>query len=54
MVAGDDELTRDEAAGEESLGSEAVAVGLGLKLVLDEEEVMAEWIPDSNDDREGR
>jgi hypothetical protein len=54
MVAGDDELTRDEAAGEEALGLEVVAIGLGLKLVLDEEEVTAEWIPDSNDDGEGR
>jgi hypothetical protein len=37
MVAGDRELVGDEAASEEALGPEAIAVGSGLKLVLDEE-----------------
>jgi hypothetical protein len=38
-VAGDGELIEEEAAGEEVLRPEAIAVGSGLKLVLDEEEV---------------
>jgi hypothetical protein len=41
-------------AGEESLGPEAIAVSLRLKLVLDEEEVTVERIPGSEGDREGR
>jgi hypothetical protein len=51
---GDGELIGEEAAGEEALRSEAIAVGSGLKLVLDEEEVTAEQILSSDDDREGR
>jgi hypothetical protein len=52
-TAGDSELTGEGAAGEESLGPDAIAVGSGLKLVLDEEEVTAEWIPGSDGNGEG-
>jgi hypothetical protein len=37
-AAGDGELIEEEATDEEALGPEAIAVGLGLKPVLDEEE----------------
>jgi hypothetical protein len=53
-VAGDGELIGEEAVGEEVLRPEAIAVGSGLKLVLDEEEVMTERIPGSDGDGEGR
>jgi hypothetical protein len=53
-AAGDGELTGEEAAGEEALGPEAIAIGSGLKLVLDKEEVTAERIPGSDGDGEGR
>jgi hypothetical protein len=52
-AAGDGELVREEAAGEEALWPEAIAISSGLKLVLDEEEVTAEQIPDSDGDGEG-
>jgi hypothetical protein len=39
--------------GEEALGPEVIAIGSGLKLVLDEEEVTAERIPGSDGDGEG-
>jgi hypothetical protein len=54
MAAGDGELIRKQAAGEEALGPEAIAVGSGMKLELDEEEMMTEWIPGSEGNREGR
>jgi hypothetical protein len=54
MAAGDGELIGLEVAGEEVLGPEAIAIGSGLMLVLDEEEVTAEWIPGSDGDGEGR
>jgi hypothetical protein len=53
-AAGDGEFTGEEAAGEEALGPEAIAIGLGLNLVLDKEEVTAERIPGSDDDGEGQ
>jgi hypothetical protein len=52
-MAGDGEVNGEEATGEEVLGSEVIAVESGLKLVLDEEEVMAERIPSSDGDGEG-
>jgi hypothetical protein len=42
------------AAGEGALGPEAIAVGSGLKPVLDEEEAMAEQILCSNGDGKGQ
>jgi hypothetical protein len=51
---GDGELVGEEVAGEEALGPEAIAVGSGLKLVLDKEEVTAEWILGSDGDGEGQ
>jgi hypothetical protein len=39
-------------AGEEALGLKAIAIGSGLKLMLDEEEVTVEWFPSSDDDGE--
>jgi hypothetical protein len=53
-VAGDGELIGEEAVGEEVLRPEAIAVGSGLKLVLDEEEVTTERIPGSGGDGEGQ
>jgi hypothetical protein len=53
-AAGDSELIREEAAGEESLGLEVIAIGSGLKLVLDEEEVIAERVPSSDSDGDGQ
>jgi hypothetical protein len=53
-TVGDDELIEEEAVGEEVLGPEAIAIGSGLKLVLDEDEVTAERIPSSNSDGEGQ
>jgi hypothetical protein len=50
MVAGDGELTGEEVAGKGALGPEAIAMGSGLKPVLDKEEAMAERFPGSNDD----
>jgi hypothetical protein len=50
---GDGELIGEEAAGEEALGPRVIAIGSGLKLVLDEKEVTAERIPSSNGDGDG-
>jgi hypothetical protein len=54
MTACDGELIEEEAAVEEVLGVDLIAVSSGLKLVLDEEEVMAEQIPSSDVDGGGR
>jgi hypothetical protein len=54
MAVANGELTREEAMGKEVLGPEAIAIGSGLKLVLNEEEVTAERIPCSNGDGEGQ
>jgi hypothetical protein len=53
IAAGDEELTGEEAVGEGALGPEAIAVGSGLKPVLDGEEVTAERILSSDGDRKG-
>jgi hypothetical protein len=53
-VVGNVELIREETAGKEALGLEAIAIGSGLKVVLDEEEVMAERILGSDGDGNGR
>jgi hypothetical protein len=53
-VAGDGELIKEEAAGEQALGQRVIAIGSGLKLVLDEEEVTVERIPGSDSNREGQ
>jgi hypothetical protein len=50
---GDGELIGEEAVGEEALEPRVIAVGSGLKLVLDEKEVTAERIPNSNGDGDG-
>jgi hypothetical protein len=53
-VLSDGEVNGEEAVGEEAQGLEVIAVESGLKLVLDEEEVMAERILGSDGDREGQ
>jgi hypothetical protein len=53
MVVGNSELTGEEAVNEEALGPKVIAIGSGLKLELDEEEVTARRIPGSDGDREG-
>jgi hypothetical protein len=50
MVAGDGELAGEEVVGKGVLGPEAIAMGSGLKPVLDKEEATAERVPGSNDD----
>jgi hypothetical protein len=54
MVAGDGELVGEEAATEEVIMTEAIAVGSGLKLVLDKGLVTAKRIPGSGGDGGGR
>jgi hypothetical protein len=49
----DGELNGEEAAGEEALRPEDIAIDSGLKLVLDEEEVMVEQISGSYGDGGG-
>jgi hypothetical protein len=50
MVAGDGELAGEEVVAKGVLGPEAIAMGSGLKPVLDKEEATAEQVPGSNDD----
>jgi hypothetical protein len=54
MVAGDGELVGEEAATEEVIMTEVIAVGSGLKLVLDKGWVTAKLIPGSGGDGGGR
>jgi hypothetical protein len=53
-VRSDSQLIGKEATGEEAVEPEAIAIGSGLKLILDEELLTTEQNPGSDSDVGGR